>query len=541
MVASLFQQQQLRHHHYVDIFLSRCPSKGEVKEASHPQVHFVREETSREKNTTVTSEQTVPTDTDMNPIVRACYPHDFPGFSGVTEPRKFHGMFGALFGTIVGEIERVINGTIEIRARNDGIGKLVNSSSGMYDGCIGRLQRNQSDLMLQLSDYPLPVSHLDQGFVMMDTVIQFIAAYTAPTEEETDAVQIESLFDSFDRYVWLLCLLSVIACYSCLLLGRCVSSIATQLGEETSEESSEALNYRRPLYQVITHMTAYGEIAATHSASAKILYLTASLFPLLVIFYLCSFIKTELVAVRAPDTLRSYRDLLDKNVSLAFNVGADSKFHFENAPEGSEERQLWDASVKRYPKMDFIIRINLQFEWLFRRLARREIALVLNSAFTRFFVRPLCRMCIQESGRDMIAAAVGLPNLRARTLFPLSAQDPNARSKLKGIIFSGSINRHIHKKLRHAATIFFENGLASRIMEIILDADVSAAEVDNDIRTRGLIDDCIANALYQPDMKVDAVGLSNFHNLTVILMMLYLIPFYFLICEKSMAKKLNHL
>lgn len=87
----------------------------------------------------------VDTSVDMSNIVRACNPFDF-GLILTLSHNRFTGPLSNAFNTVLDFIEAKGNVTVSFRSQQDGIGEPIRSSSlASYDGCIGLLQRNESD------------------------------------------------------------------------------------------------------------------------------------------------------------------------------------------------------------------------------------------------------------------------------------------------------------------------------------------------------------------------------------------------------------
>ena len=473
------------------------------------------------------------------PPLRFCSARDYPLFLQKGADGRFIGLFAPLANDVIHYIEKRTNDTLEIRSENDGLGGLVNPETGMWDGCIGLIQRNESDMLLQFGDYPHLASYLKQGLVLGDSVITFIAAYTSIND--VTAVQIESFFATFDPSVWLLSLITLLAGYSFLLLGRFLYSRFKTTDDDVSLRKQ---SYRRPLYQVITHFTDYGQLADAPCVSNVIFNLALSLFPLLVIFHLCSFIKTELDAVRPPQTFRSYRDLINNNVSLAILRGWDYRYNFELAPKGSERRALWDLSLRRYPQMEFMFNIDLETMNIGNELVRGRAALITDSLFVSTFMKELCLFAVQESTSEFVASFTGLTNFTVNSLFPLSGRDVNEKATLKGFIFSEHFAGSAFNNFRSGAVTFFEMGLVEKSLRIIDSADAHSllpTVSQKKHQSSGQIEECTHNVLYQPQIIIEAVALVNIRNLLIIVMLLYLISFYVFLCEVNVVfrKKKN--
>lgn len=470
----------------------------------------------------------------MTSVIRGCNPRNFPLFFEIDKHGKTGGFYSLLADDLLTHVRRLVNATLEVRSENDGIGNIIDAPSGMYDGCIGRLQRNQSDVMTQLANYAHPADHLNQGLVFIDSVIQFISTYNTRSEQESNVVQVESMFNSFNVHVWLLCLLT-------MFVGSTILSLRQQLMQDSMCTKLTFKPSCRPVYEVITHMTATGSITIT-GPSVSPLNISLSLFARVVLIYLCSLIKTELVALRPPDTFRSYQDLLDKNVSVAFLKGWDQFLAFKTAPADSLEGKLWNLTVQRYPKMNFMFQVDSGFIWAVKLILLRKMAVVTDSVVGQAFMRNLCKLFTQESLFNMGRSLFGLHDLRVKSIFPLYAQDKSAEDVMKGVLFSQSFKGPAFLQLRSGLNSFLERGLVLKAANALgaIDATQSILQGQEHSQSSGLVDACSRNILYEPTIKIESVGARNIRNLVIIIGLLNLSALYCFAYEMRLVSRLRH-
>ena len=463
----------------------------------------------------------------MSSVIRGCNPRNFPLFFEIDSHGKTGGFYSSLVDDLLDHVHKMVNSTLEARSENDGIGNMIDEKTGMYDGCIGRLQRNDSDVMTQLANYAHPADHLNQGLVFVHSVIQFISTYKTRSAKEVKPVQVESMFNSFNSHVWLLCLVT-------LLAGSTTLALRHFLLRQASPSTGESDHSDQPVYEVATHMIGYGCVKAT-GPSANVLSISLSIFTGVVLLYICSFIKTELVALRPPDTLRSYQDLLDKNVSLAFLKGWDTFLAFKSAHPDTMEGKLWNLTVQRYPKMDFMFQVDSGFIWAVRLILQQKMTVVTDSTVGQAFMRNLCKLFTQESIVNIGRSLFGLNHVTVKSIFPLYAQDETAEDVMKGVLFSESFKGFAYVKIRRGLTCFMERGLVLKAAETLktIDATKSILEGQEQSQTSGLVEECSRNILYEPTIKIESVGFGNIQNLVVITMSLYLLALYCFVYEMS--------
>lgn len=174
--------------------------------------------------------------------IRVCNPFEFKGmleFSG----KSFKGAYSSILNNVLDYIMTGNNLTIVIRSKSDGIGEL-NLTTGFYDGCLGQLQRNESDILTQLVDYPLNVTDTKQGDIGMNALVQFVGLYKPRTIEEVNAVTIVSYFKSFSIDIWLLCIVTALFAYMLLMIRSKIRiKIRTMIELEKEKLKTDRINY----------------------------------------------------------------------------------------------------------------------------------------------------------------------------------------------------------------------------------------------------------------------------------------------------------
>lgn len=286
--------------------------------------------------------------------IRVCIPFEYPGMVEVRN-KHFIGYYAGFINNIFNYVMKGSNFSVELLSKLDGIGEF-NSTTGLYGGCFGRLQRNQSDVLKQLVNYPLDIDYTKQGDIGISAEFQFLGVYESRAIEEANSVKIESCFKSFELDVWLICLFIALITYMLLMIRKKISSgiqmtirrelekfrhdrachlIALRFSSKSNEHTVhqwknkfifKSFKVRRKtnnyfLSNVLAHMLRLGSLNKQSSLFNKLIFTSLSSFSLLVVYYFSSFIKTELVSIDPPEIPTSYKELIDKNINLVFVEG----------------------------------------------------------------------------------------------------------------------------------------------------------------------------------------------------------------------------
>lgn len=485
-------------------------------------------------------------------LIRACLPLNI-NFALEYQGNKFKGTMTENLNSLVDYIEHGGKVALSIRAKDDGIGE-KDELTGQFGGCMGRLQRNESDLLFQLVDYPLNATEIDQGDISHESALHFISVYYPHREKER--VHIESCFFSFDLSVWILCLLTALFLFLLLVVRRkMLQSAAKNIGlagqllakirrgkrhENNITWRQLVLRMRRKrkkkyfLTNVLAHMTRSGSPEYPRSFFKKLVFTLCSLFSLVVVHYFCSYIKTELVTIEPPEIYRTYQDLIENKVAVGFTEGFSDYLSFKFAPPGSQEKILWDFSVRKYGKsilMSANDAINLKKK-LFT-MTDRKMVLIFGSSLLPQVMKETCKIVCDEKRKVQVKNMLHMMT-ESIYFFPFAAKDPSAKSVLKGLVYSSNFKGPARGQLRKRLRAYFETGLASKVISAVfgtfLDENLGPGKLDG--RAYDTIFKCTDGIILTPEFHVSAVALGNISDFVLYNLALFPLHFLVLLYEK---------
>ena len=103
--------------------------------------------------------------------------------------------------------------------------------------------------------YPHPAENISQGNLALESTFQFLSVYR--TKEQTKAAQMISSFESFDKNVWTLSLMTLIVGYFILccshICSRKMLQVDRKINRQHKHRYTGGKNY---LYEVACHMGA---------------------------------------------------------------------------------------------------------------------------------------------------------------------------------------------------------------------------------------------------------------------------------------------
>lgn len=426
---------------------------------------------------------------------------------------------------------RLANVTYRINWNQDGLGE-PRSSLSDYSGCIGELQRNESDLMIREVTFPLPAVNIDQGMVVWDTGLAFMSTYAPPDSRESHYTQVTSVLSSFDGNVWSLCILVSLTLYLTALASR-----ASTLRKYKYTRTYVIPDHQYLMYQVVTHIIATGCLFSANRVSKKILFMTMCLFPLLVLFYLKSTINTELVISKKPSTFSSYQDLLDKGVSVTFHLTSDAYLLFKFAQEGSIEKKLWDASKSKLPEDQILVKTSLDaLTHSLSSVVNHKTTFILESIWLPINLQYVCAAIADQMLLDMFASDPDNPNFRLKsgTFIPYYRQDVSSRIIRQQFILNSRPSNHL-KRTKRAIRRILESGVNGIVKNIMTDTVVMHKQFTGPSRSlissNEIVQKCMNNEIITSHPDHVAISFENLSVLAVSLAISYFLLLVILLCE----------
>lgn len=501
-------------------------------------------------------------------VVRLCHPFDFAQLiSYDPHANAFEQPLGELVNDAIlwltkAAMRSVSNITIIIHPHH-GIGSF-DEDNGRYDGCLGRLQTNQSDLMLQMAKYPMPGDNLTQGLILYDTFMTISGAYQMTEPSRT--AQITESFLSFSWQLWLLCFFTLLTLCSLLWLRE---------GLRLKPRSRRIRRNNYSFYHVSCHCARINQIP-DRGLLRKIIFFCASLFSLVVVHYFLTLIKTDLVVVKRPQVFDSYADVVERDVNPLFYRGTayDTFFRSQHAP--AYRRGLWEKSLKRYIESELYVRSNpiSQMVNSVRVLNQRSV-FITDSSFARMLVSFGCMfnsfnadranqmmlLFSQPHSVQEMSETLGLSDeekeseLRSvrrnaasnsevlHEIFMHSAVDPHEKQFSQGVVASSAKTKQL-LSLLDAFTVANEFGITQKYLEMAESSDFAGKHpmakqmVGGPLPSRQQkVRDCRSESIVSKDSQFQAIGLQNYEMLIKTYALLLLISFTVLLCEIGGTEK----
>lgn len=398
-----------------------------------------------------------------------------------------------------------------------GVGALRNQETFGYDGCIGSVQRNDSDFALigVKLDYYGPTAMPAYTLTHDQPVIASI--YHKSNSSAGSSCTSTRVLDFLDAYSPALWFVTV---YITLFILAMTSAAMILRRESFGLDCRMARRLVTNVLACFLHQHSSCCTRRLRSIPAFLLLLLAIL-GFYTTFFLLSMISTEMVVIPRPETYNSYRDLLDHDVLPIWVEGMNDQRFFQHAVPDSYAHRLWIRAVERglthslaplsRDTMSFVQRTQ-------QPLFDRRAAFISNRLTTEAVVENVCAFTRSNNL---------LPNSGAY----VHVDDGEASEILRVALISTSADESLKKIATRAGNRIMAGGiLAQQVMFLahnFLPDRSHAAEVA----------ECAAGRIVMPDNEFHPVNLPHYSDLLTLAAVLVLVSSFVLVIELGRANR----
>ena len=409
------------------------------------------------------------------------------------DEQKFKGFFAPMYGFLVDNLGRFFPNVTVMSSNKLGD---MDSKTMMFDGCLGRLQRNESDVMIQVVPFPALGNGLIHSKTGIATKIVMWSMYNSTAvPSETDVMD---AFKSFSRPLWLLIILTAAVLTVVVFKTFQSKFLFLPRSKVTDKRSTLKQRTRRCMHQALTIATA--NVLKQHTSyrfrgkllPGKVILFMFAVFALFITMYFSSMIKTEMVVQKRPETISTYEELLAKpNINPFWSKAQNAHWEFMNANKNTAEGRIWERA-RRIGLNSCFVEKGDEMERLYGLLGRQE-AVWFGPDYMMSFI--VTNMCAFYRSNGMFAVV----NAWLRS-------DENAREKLTVIMLSSALSPDVVKKFNRIIQTEFEYHIqyvTLKRMEFIFFPDTGSKSLR----------DCVANKIIYPDHEIEAVHLPHYMRL----------------------------
>ena len=254
----------------------------------------------------------------------------------VNNEGKVEGQLSTALNTVTKTLKRFVNVTL---LSSDKVG-VMNLKTKLFDGCLGQLQNNESDIHTPIVDFPILAPGLKNGYVFLPSKILMISGYS--NHANTSVIDVMGAFKSFSRSLW-----SLIAFTTFIILILLFFTLVLDQRMFAGRKFRRLIRRIR-VFMNQTKKVVFANMFKQHSSydirlsSTGFVLMIFAVFTVLVICYFSSMIRTEMVIQKRPETIPSYQELLAKpNVMPIWLKSLSDHYEFMNAHPTTPEGRIW--------------------------------------------------------------------------------------------------------------------------------------------------------------------------------------------------------
>ena len=424
--------------------------------------------------------------------------------------------------------------------RETSIGVLTDHETQTYDGCIGSMQKNRSDIIPPLGLLTIPVMGPNMTHTVVDGFdrMGIISAYYRTNTSHTSPTHVLDMVLAFSPSLWIL-----IGFAYAILLMLLTAAMRTNVMKEFDSENTvtaagetwitaarkrEKKRFAKQKGKRCMSQSGLNVVACilkqNSSCSAclvdfapiSIVYTMMTLLSFFAAYFLTSMIKTDMVVVKPPITVTNYDEILSSGRRPIWFNSLTDKAEFRNAAKGSKEAQIWERAVSMGINKSVVA--NNVDEYILHATqiaSQHEVALATVKLFWASLSRTSCAF---SRTRDFM----GKVNCLYR-------HDASAKGSLRGNLqnhlLSGRVSTRINKRIQWS----FEGSLSEvtlgRLDDVMADMNSNAHQYFSSIER------CASNVVTIPHPVSEPV--KPYHYVSL----LALSAFLFLVCFTVLAKE----
>ena len=380
----------------------------------------------------------------------------------------------------------------------DKYGDVVDPEKQIYDGCIGRLQRNEQDFALAPTAFGVQIPNVSNSGVFLSSMTNIVSAYNNSFDSsKTDVMQ---FFTEFDLHLWLttISLLVVLILFQVYLVRR-------------KRKRRSFMRWMENL-MTATLMKQFSSLDIPSSRlSVRFIFLMINVFIFLIHFFLSSLIKTELVVQKQPDTISTYEEIVEhQNCRPVWLKGLNTHWEFENSDPKSSAFEVWKRGQKAGLDRTLVDMKLENLHYTIEEIKKKEAVLLIPNYLVDVIVTNECSLTRQSGVLTDF-------NMWYRA-------DPSVKESLATVSRSSNISQYLSWEATRFTTLLLEHDLFFRNLRYL---NFVVAKYTGNPE----VEDCMANRIIYPEHNLESINLSHYAGLWKLLGSACLLVFFVFVSE----------
>ena len=291
--------------------------------------------------------------------------------------------------------------------------------NGSYSGCMGSMMKNESDLALTTTDYPIDnFESVVPLQPLLEAPTQILSPYTIDNKIAVAVDVLRTSMLSFGIDVWTATILIYILGFLAFYFRKILVLSPKEISRNNNRHIADSF------FDSFAHLMLM-DFEDFSDAFGKVISITLTFGGFILMEYWKDLMSTDLFIVGKPETIENYNDILKRQgLSVHFVAQLTDYVEFRDAPNGTIQKLIWDTkqdTTGTAPTLLDVTRdiVGSLVKGLLKALEGKGV-LLLSQFLMPIMASTACKM------------KVGFPELEDyRNLFAHVATDPNAEKHLK--------------------------------------------------------------------------------------------------------------
>lgn len=415
------------------------------------------------------------------------------------------------------------------------MGALIDRDTMQYDGCLGSLQRNESDVATIAPVDGWYGPSVQPWLPVWSDYTLIGSVYWDVDPSQNQWTRVMDFLDAFKLDCWLLTCSSLFVLCSMILVSMLLHKKRSckvadpptvpqgQTSERVLQPCHRKMISRTFMMLISCVLKQHTNSGPLKTRSIAVLYTVMALLCFYAGYFLTSMIKTEMVVLDRPVTYDSYQDLLDNDTIPLWVDGLDDQRTFRDAAKGTPERQLWDRAVERGINKSLVSADIMSDVPALLKLAKalhdRKVVGLTSSALTQIMISNLCWI---NHGSRMF------PHGKAYI-----AREDRAVESIRSVCGSTFAHPMIRKILQRYGRYWTETDPGVAMM--IRNYDKVLAPEGGE-RYYSKVITCKSGIIEMPDPDLRPVILYHYRDLIMICMIMYVVSMIVMLLRELVGK-----
>jgi hypothetical protein len=406
------------------------------------------------------------------------------------------------------------------------IGICTNATTREYDGCIGSLQKNESDFAFvipYLEDFGPNVQPLAPSFSDYSLIG---SVYHKLELDDGKATRVLDFVNGYSVFHWMLTAAASLSLFMLMMTAIIFMQSLKEINKQTRRNPVESVvarmkhlvrqrkgirkktAFRKAVDRTVIVMTSCVLFQHSNCSNVKMNSTMSWIYTFLTVlcfftgYFLTSMIKTEMVALDYPPVYESYQDILDNDTMPIWTDETDDQRFFRDAANGTVAKQIWDRALNREVTEKSVINYTQLMDGDFRpkvmrAIIARDAVTLVNRLATNYLVQTSCATSRQQND--------------SKNVFAYVSRDVAAKEEIRYSIASSHLDLILKKKIVRVNRLYFESHLPVEQAVAAMDGFLPGGQ--------GMFNDrqqCMASIIIMPPVNLIPVPVNHYRDLILL-------------------------